>query len=228
MCALVLPYKNMKVTRSIIPLIALCAVLVGYSYTDSWTAPTAAPPGNNTPAPLNVGSTQQTKNGSLIINGTVDANRIITNNVAIGICPHAGGCSWPHETFQLPTGNNFRWNIGGGQEMALHGDGRLWVRDRVQAPRVFSNDYCDAGGGNCVAPWEIPGGNTPNFVSFTNTRYQALGYSSDRVCMLTSMDTGGCDAGARCTLEVSGGGWVVNQERGGDCDYNMRCTYACW
>lgn len=47
------------------------ALSVGISYVSAWTAPTATPPGGNTSAPINVGSTAQTKTGGLNIQGNV-------------------------------------------------------------------------------------------------------------------------------------------------------------
>lgn len=146
-----------KAIRTIIPLFVLCAVLVGYSYTSGqWSEPTAAPTGGNVPAPLNAGPTAQTKTGSLIIDGTLDASNVIAHNIAIGVCPATshGSCAHPHETFALPATNNFRWNIGGVQQMAMHGDGWLWVRDRVQTNRMQANQYCD-NAGNCFNPTNV-------------------------------------------------------------------------
>lgn len=49
--------------------IALASVLsVGISYVSAWTSPTATPPNANVAAPINVGSTPQTKTGDLTVN----------------------------------------------------------------------------------------------------------------------------------------------------------------
>jgi hypothetical protein len=49
--------------------IAIALVLsVGISYVSAWTAPTATPPNSNVSAPINVGSTAQTKTGDLTVN----------------------------------------------------------------------------------------------------------------------------------------------------------------
>ena len=39
-----------------------------------WTEPTQTPPSGNVPAPLNVGSTDQTKQGGLTIQGSLKVN----------------------------------------------------------------------------------------------------------------------------------------------------------
>lgn len=44
----------------------LGTISIGIAY--AWSEPTAAPPGNNVAAPINVGSTDQVKNGGLGVN----------------------------------------------------------------------------------------------------------------------------------------------------------------
>jgi len=48
----------------------------------AWTAPTAAPPGDNVPAPINVGTTTQTKAGALGVGGVFTANTAV--HLAVG------------------------------------------------------------------------------------------------------------------------------------------------
>lgn len=53
-----------------IKLLALSLVIgLSVSYVGAWTGPTAAPTGGNTPAPINVGSTEQVKTGTLKVTG---------------------------------------------------------------------------------------------------------------------------------------------------------------
>jgi hypothetical protein len=54
-----------QTTKTII--LALILTL-GISYVMAWTGPTSTPPDGNTPAPVNVGTTDQVKNGGLGIN----------------------------------------------------------------------------------------------------------------------------------------------------------------
>jgi hypothetical protein len=54
--------------------VLIMSFLVGYLvFAQIWQEPTAAPPGGNRPAPLNVGLTDQTKQGALFIGGGVTA-----------------------------------------------------------------------------------------------------------------------------------------------------------
>ncbi len=60
---------SMKNTLTLIPLIICFSLLTGYNFMSAqWSAPTAAAPGDNTEAPVNVGSTTQAKSGSLAAN----------------------------------------------------------------------------------------------------------------------------------------------------------------
>jgi hypothetical protein len=45
------------------------AFFLSVAFVSAWTGPTAAPPGNNAAAPLNVGSVNQVKNGNIGVNG---------------------------------------------------------------------------------------------------------------------------------------------------------------
>jgi len=61
-------------------------IVFGISYAmAAWTGPTQAPPGGNTSAPLNVGSTGQSKSGGLILNTGGATNGLIVQNGNVGI-----------------------------------------------------------------------------------------------------------------------------------------------
>ena len=83
--------KIIQNIKSII--LALILVIgVGYVSAQSWTPPTASPPGNNTDTPLNVGNSGQTKSGGLTFNtgGAVNGLIVATGNVGIGtVSPQA-------------------------------------------------------------------------------------------------------------------------------------------
>ncbi len=75
-------------------IILLAGILVGgAAYVKAWTGPTLSPPNGNISAPLNVGSSTQTKLGSLIVNAatpiqnaiglTVFGNSIFNGNLQI-------------------------------------------------------------------------------------------------------------------------------------------------
>ena len=57
----------------------------------AWTAPTAVPPAGNVAAPLNVGSTGQSKAGGLILNTGGAATGLIVNSGNVGIGTAAPG-----------------------------------------------------------------------------------------------------------------------------------------
>ncbi len=101
----------------------------------TWTDPTANPPGNNTPEPLNAGSNAQTKNGDLNSTTYISSgnNAYFKNHVEFG----TGSSDSPqigigHSAF---TGSGFPGNL----LLQLKGN-------------IGANQYCDASGGNCSTP----------------------------------------------------------------------------
>ena len=80
-----MPQTNLL--KTIIPLSIVCAVLVGYQYMGAtWTAPTAAAPGNNAAAPINVGTSTQSEQ---VLQGTlaVDALAVFGDMIIVSeIC----------------------------------------------------------------------------------------------------------------------------------------------
>lgn len=47
--------------------------IFGVNWAQAWTEPSQSPPGGNVPTPINVGSIDQIKAGSLIVQGTLSA-----------------------------------------------------------------------------------------------------------------------------------------------------------
>lgn len=91
--------------KTLIPLILICTLLIGYSYTESvWQEPAAGPIATtNTSAPINVGTTPQSKTGALGLD-----NLIVFGDAEV--------------------------------------DGTIKA-----STSVWSREYCDEGGGNCMA-----------------------------------------------------------------------------
>lgn len=69
----------MKLFNTSFKVLAIAVILsVGISVAYAWTSPTSAPPAGNVSAPLNVGSTPQSKAGSLSIGGVIKIGAGIT------------------------------------------------------------------------------------------------------------------------------------------------------
>ncbi len=67
-----------KQTSDYLKIILLTVAFVALaSYAKAWTGPSQAAPNGNTPAPLNIGSTVQTKLGSLVINAATPIQNAI-------------------------------------------------------------------------------------------------------------------------------------------------------
>ena len=72
-------------------LLALALFLsLGVSYAFAWTGPTSAPPGTNTPAPLNVGATSQVKVGDLGVSALTAASTTVSGNMTAGSITSSG------------------------------------------------------------------------------------------------------------------------------------------
>ena len=66
-------------------------MLAGTVAVYAWTGPTAAPPNNNTPAPINVSGTAQTKAGNLTVNNLIASDGITLGGVKRTTWPAGGG-----------------------------------------------------------------------------------------------------------------------------------------
>jgi hypothetical protein len=75
-----------------VPLTALAAILLLGSVVSAWSGPTDTPPDGNAWAPLNVGSTAQSKSGGLLLNtgGATNGLIVASGNVGIGTTDPAG------------------------------------------------------------------------------------------------------------------------------------------
>ena len=67
--------------RTLLIALAIVGTIASHSSAYAWTAPTAAPPGDNVSSPINVGSTPQLKNGTLGVNGLGVFGNTILNGI---------------------------------------------------------------------------------------------------------------------------------------------------
>lgn len=84
--------KNMRFNNNIGMTVGLlfAAAVVVYAQS-SWSGPTAAPPGNNTPAPLNVSAVDQLKDGGLGLGRlAVFGGGYVKEKLGVGVVPGAG------------------------------------------------------------------------------------------------------------------------------------------
>jgi hypothetical protein len=67
-------------------LVVMLGLSIGASYVFAWTAPTQPPPNGNVPAPINVGSAAQVKDGGLGVNAiSVFGNGYVQGNLGVGV-----------------------------------------------------------------------------------------------------------------------------------------------
>ena len=70
----------------------MIAFALGLNYVYAWTAPTVAPPNGNVSAPINVGTTDQVKNGGLSVNAfSAFGNAYVQGSLGVGDVTPDGG-----------------------------------------------------------------------------------------------------------------------------------------
>lgn len=77
---------NTKIIQNIKSIILALAIILGAGYASAaWTNPPSGtvPPANNVEAPINVGSTLQTKTGNLILSGLSTLDHLITGDLTV-------------------------------------------------------------------------------------------------------------------------------------------------
>lgn len=111
----------------------------------AWTGPTASPPNGNVPAPLNVGSTAQTKSGALTISGVFNIGNGLFNTTAGGTVLDANG-AWVRT---YGSGGWYNSTYGGGWYMAdatyirNYNGKQIYLNSNLSAPLIY--DQQDAG-----------------------------------------------------------------------------------
>ncbi len=194
----------MKITRQSVLAASTLAIgaflgasaLVTLAQTGNWTAPTATPPGNNTPAPINVGNVTpslqvaQTRNGNLQINGILGivGNLIVaTGSPSVGsVLTSADGLGTAKWTSNFVVVPNFDGKIRCPAANGVFGN----AGDSGQGP---ANDY----------NWQCSGGYAVAFSDGNHTPSNTT------------------DSFARC----GNASWYYTSEGGGN-DINFYCQSA--
>ncbi len=161
MC-IILYNDTMKRTKMTIPVLLMVLFLLNsYQFLSAqWAPPTATAPGNNTPAPVNVGSAAQTKEGVL----GLDSLALFSANPRVQYVDEtAGQRDWwtylDNQVFSFLADRNEDGTWSGESPYPLQmfastspsGD---WARFGGQ---VRSNTFCDWLGNNCFAASDVAG-----------------------------------------------------------------------
>ena len=154
----------MYIPKTALRLFAIAVLFVsfaGYSFLKAdWTPPTAAPPANNVDVPINTGTANQIKNGSISLNGLA----LITDYPTIAFVDPRPG----HRTLYMQNHSN-TFNLLGDR----NGDGNVvWADDQPVAfatylgttpsqdytyisNQVRATQYCDSNGQNCFRSMDV-------------------------------------------------------------------------
>ena len=170
--------------RTILHLLALTIIFscfAGYSFMNAaWTPPPAAPPTSNTEAPVNVGTTDQVKNGGLSVDAlSVTGNTNVTGTSTItGIYGLNVTSAGPRIKMTNTTVGSTDWwlhNSGSSFYLIADRDGNgnwttpaenPWPMQVVASTtstgdfvsfsnKVRANEYCERNGGNCFAAADV-------------------------------------------------------------------------
>jgi hypothetical protein len=128
----------MKNSLTLIPLVVCFSLLTGYNFMNAqWSAAPASAPANNTPAPINVGPTTQTKSGNLMANIVAAA----TSTWSPRYCDELGANCWDPSS-GAPGGGA---GIGYGQtwQVVNRTQGVWYQNDTTQPIMVFHKNIWD-------------------------------------------------------------------------------------
>jgi len=162
--------KNQIIQTTKTIILALILTL-GISYVMAWTGPTSTPPDGNTPTPINIGTTDQVKNGGLGINalsvfGTGYLGKIKVNT----------------------TGDTGSWE--------LYTNGDTYTSGTLRADTdMRSAKYCDINGANCKTTSQMGGGGTAVWGSCYYTKASYSGKCNSGY-FLVEMDRAWCGSGS--------------------------------
>ncbi|MDQ1090594.1 type II secretory pathway pseudopilin PulG [Xanthomonas sacchari] len=122
---------------------------------------------------------------SLNNGGLVQGSEVLGGNLSLG-GTRWGNTPYPYETISLPTGENFRFSVGGNEQAVLSGSGELSVTNRIRTNTVSAVDVrADSG---------LYAGSLVNAPTYQGNEYYANGW------FRTTGQTGWYS-------EAYGGGW---------------------
>lgn len=129
----------------------------------SWTSPTLAPPQGNAPAPINVSSTGQSKDGGLILNhlGSSGSNGLLIENGNVGI-----GTAGPDHKLQI-TGSTDLLKLEN-TDSATNQYAIMRIKAGTQTNSIWTNNQNSAGFYGGVGALNLYTGQASPIAFFTN------------------------------------------------------------
>ncbi|MFH1759280.1 MAG: hypothetical protein ABH822_01815 [Patescibacteria group bacterium] len=103
--------KKIIISLLVVTAVILTGVFTASVVVKAFSEPTASPPGNNVPAPINVGPTAQTKSGDLTVNNLTADGGITLGGVFRDMWPAGGevgaACTWDGWKCNCVSDNSF-------------------------------------------------------------------------------------------------------------------------
>lgn len=146
--------------KNVLLVLFLCVFLIGYDLlsAQSWANPPAPPPTSNTPAPVNIGTSSQVKNGTLGIDGLglfSNTPSIIFTDETVN---HRDWWLWlDNQTFSFVSDRNSNGSHSGDAPHPL----QLYASTSATADwarfggEVRANEYCNYLGADCFTPTDV-------------------------------------------------------------------------
>ncbi len=148
--------KRATLSSTILILGLVLGIGVSFVLAQGWQEPTATPPGDNAPAPINVSATEQRKVGPLRINNYLIAGRDSNDN----IIPNIGVIGYGNVLGGMFNTSDKYGYIGYGDYGGFFiGDG-YFSGQLIIDTKVISPEYCIDG--DCITSWPSGGGGAVN------------------------------------------------------------------
>lgn len=201
--------KNIATLKYAPAFALLVALLAIYQYSGAWTSPNQAPPDGNVPAPVNVGTQTQDKNGTLgVTNLGVLGGEVLLNSGAptMRFVDTNDRNWWTHinqNRFHLIADRNDdgNWNNEWPWPMEMEA-GATAAQDYVRfANQVRAPFYCDENGNNCRTAISTGGGVDYNSCRDVRNYGSGPNYVSVATCNANEVMVSG---GGRCGYRGSG------------------------
>lgn len=155
-------------------------IVLGVQYVSAaWNAPTAAAPGNNVPAPINVGSDSQTKSGTLTVNDFVSNNSITTDDLTV--TPVSGSPTSGQVLTADGTTGKVKWGNASGipSTWRVGAPGCNGIITTSNTCVTQAADGCTGSG--CTSQYYLCDGS-----SYNNARYKCTTVPMNSACLATN------------------------------------------
>ena len=198
-----------------LPIIAFSAMILSAATAHAWTTPPASPPNSNVSAPINVGATAQTKNGTIGVNGlAVFGDSILqassylnwgatSGTSGYGIRDTAGSLEFKNSGGTWQTLQAFVAGLGGTTQWTTSGTSIYYNGGNVGIGSSTPSANLVVAGGQILGGGSSSNWGQLNIGGATSINAAGTIYSYSRIC--SSNNSGGCDSNGGVVIAGAGG-----------------------